>query len=447
MATTLSPTARHDPELGSPDKLRTALGSTVGTTIENYDFLAYGTAAALYFPTAFFPGNDPVVGTLVAFATFGVGFAMRPLGGIIGGHLGDLIGRKPVLVAALLLMGFATVAIGLLPTYAQIGVLAPILLVTLRMLQGIGFGAEWGSAILMTFEHAPRAKKGLYSAIPQVGVPLGVLLANVAFLVTANVAGDWAWRGPFLLSALLIVVGILIRTRLSESPEFETARQHDELVKSPVVDLLRKNWATVLRVIALRLAETGAFYVVVTYLLSYLTSQGLADRSVGLTGLIAASALGVALTPLWGHVSDRLGRKPVYLVGSLLTLGYGFPLFGLANTASAPLIVLAYVIALPILHDMLAGVQGSWFSELFDTAHRTSGASLGYQLSAALSGFIPFVATAVAVTWQWGGVAVLYSSMGLIGFLGVLATRETWKAARRVARPAVVPTAIPSLTR
>ncbi|RCV50419.1 MFS transporter [Marinitenerispora sediminis] len=423
----------HDPEAGSPDKVRVALGSAVGTTIENYDFLAYGTAAALYFGPAFFPGDSPLFSTLAAFGTLGVGFAMRPIGGIIGGHLGDRIGRKPVLVGALLLMGFATVGIGLLPTYDQVGILAPILLVLLRLLQGIGFGAEWGGAILMTFEHAPRRRRGFYSAIPQAGVPLGLLLANVAFLLSAQLDSHLAWRVPFLLSAVLILAGFVIRMKVSESPEFEEAQQQDELVKSPVLEVLRKDWRTVLRAIALRLAETGGFYVTVTYLLSYLQENDLATRGVALTGIVLASLIGVFGTPLFGALSDRVGRRPVYLAGCVLTILYGVPLFLMMNTGDAVVIVIGFVIALAVAHDSLAGVQASWFSELFDTRTRTSGASLGYQGSAALSGFIPFIATALAAALGWMGVALLYSAVGLIGAIGVALTRDTWGRAERAA--------------
>ncbi len=411
---------------GSPDKRKTAIGSAVGTTVENYDFLAYGTAAALYFPQVFFADNDPVVGVLLGFATFGVGFAARPIGGIIGGYLGDKIGRKPVLVGALLIMGISTVLIGLLPTYQAVGILAPILLVIIRIVQGLAFGAEWGGAILMTFEHAPWRKRGLYSAIPQVGVPLGVFLANLAFLATVDLPGDWAWRLPFLASSFLIIAGMIIRAKVSESPEFEETKQRGEIVKNPILQVLKDDWRTVLRVIGLRLAESGAFYIIVTYLISYITSQGIAERQLALTGLIVATGIGTFTTVLFGAWSDRIGRKKVYLIGCLLVVGFSFVLFPLVNTAVPFLIVLVYIVGLSIIHDMLAGTQGAYFSELFATNTRTSGASLGYQLSAAISGFIPFIATALAVALGWGGVAIVYGLMGVIGLLALAFTRETW---------------------
>jgi MFS family permease len=417
--------ADRAPDDGSPDKLRVAIGSGVGTTIENYDFLAYGTAAALYFGDVFFPEQSSLTATLASFATLGVGFAMRPIGGIIGGHLGDRIGRKPVLVGSLLLMGIATTCIGLLPTYAQVGVLAPILLVLLRLLQGIGFGAEWGGAILMTFEHAPRRRKGQYTAIPQVGVPLGLLLANVAFLIASQFDSQFAWRVPFVLSALLIIAGIIIRMRISESPEFEELQRTEQIAKSPVMDVIRHDWRTLLRAIGLRLAETGGFYVIVTYLLSYIKSEDIASRSTALTGLITAAALGVVTTLLFGRLTDKIGRRPVYIAGSALTLLFGFPMFLLVNTGNAVAIVLAFVLGLALCHDSLAGTQGSWFSELFDSRRRTSGASLGYQFSAAISGFVPFIAASLAAAWGWHGVAVLYCACGLIGLTAALLTRET----------------------
>lgn len=439
--TTTSPaSAASRAKDGSPDKLKTAIGSAVGTTIENYDFLAYGTAAALYFGDAFFHAEDPVVGVLLGFLTFGIGFAMRPLGGIIGGYLGDKYGRKPVLVGALLIMGGATVLIGLLPTYEQIGLLAPLLLTLIRIIQGLAFGAEWGGAILMTFEHAPWKKRGKYTGIPQAGVPLGLLLANLVFLFSVGLDSELAWRLPFLLSAVLIIAGLVIRLKVSESPEFEEAKAAGEIEKNPIISVLRSDWRNVLRAIGLRLAESGGFYVIVTYLISYLTSgdEPIAERSTALTGLVIAAALGVGATILWGHLGDKVGRKPVYVVGTILLIAFGFPLFGLVNTGSAMLIVFAYIFGLTIIHDMLAGTQGAWFSELFPVATRNSGASLGYQFSAAISGFIPLIATAVAIPLGFGGVALVYMACGLIGLTAALLTKETWGKKQRAEVDAII---------
>src|SRR4029450_12386402 len=285
--------AHWHPIDGTPEKKRVAIGCGVGATIETYDFIGFGTAGALYFGHVFFPSSDPLSATLLSFATLGMGFAVRPLGGILGGYLGDRIGRKPVLVAPLLLMGIATVLIGCLPTYAQVGVLAPILLVTVRVVQGLAFGAEWGGAILMCFEHAPWKKKGLYTGITQAGFPVGLLLANFAVLVSVPLGDQWAWRVPFLLSAVLIVVGILIRLKIEESPEFEELKEEGDLSKNPLAEVLRNVWRNVLRAFCLRIAETAGYAVSVTFILSYLSSQKLADRSTTLTALMIAAALGI----------------------------------------------------------------------------------------------------------------------------------------------------------
>ncbi|SDL15496.1 Sugar phosphate permease [Arthrobacter sp. ov407] len=430
---TLTQTQTHQAEHGSPDKLKVAIGSAVGTTIENYDFLAYGTAAALYFGTAFFPGQDPVAATLLAFATLAVGFAMRPLGGLIGGYLGDKYGRKPVLVGALLVMGAATFLIGVLPTYQQVGVLAPILLVAIRIIQGLAFGAEWGGAIMMTFEHAPWRQRGRYTGIPQAGVPLGLLLANLVFLATTGWNNEWSWRVPFLASSVLIIAGIIIRMKVSESPEFEETKAKGELVKNPLLTVIKNDWRTILRVIGLRLAESGGFYVIVTYLLSYIVANKLVDRQTGLTGLVLAAALGVVTTILWGRLTDTIGRRKLYIIGTAGIILFGFPMFLMVNTGVPFLVILVYIIGLPILHDMLAGSQGAWFSELFPANTRTSGASIGYQFSAAISGFIPLIAAATAAAWGWSGVAIVYMACGAIGLIAALVTRETWGKRERAA--------------
>ena len=366
-------------------------------------------------------------------SSFGIGFAMRPLGGVIGGYLGDKIGRKPVLVGALLLMGISTVLIGVLPTYAQVGILAPILLTLIRIIQGIAFGAEWGGAILMTFEHAPWKQRGRYTAIPQAGVPLGLLLANLVFLWSTNLDSELAWRLPFLLSSVLIIAGLIIRAKVSESPEFEDTKTAGLVVKNPIKEVFKNDWRNILRVIALRLAESGGFYVIVTYMLSYLTSgdEPITDRATALTGLIVAAALGLFTTILFGTLTDRIGRKPVYFFGTILLIAFAFPMFLLVNTGIPYVIVFVYVVAMAIIHDSLAGTQGAWFSELFNTNTRSSGASVGYQFSAAVSGFIPLIATAVAVPLGWGGVALVYMACGVLGLIGTVLTRETWGKRQR----------------
>ena len=418
---------------GSPHKMRVAIGCGVGATIETYDFIGFGTAAALYFGHAFFPSSDPLSASLLSFATLGIGFAVRPLGGIVAGHLGDRIGRKPVLVASLLLRGVATVLIGCLPTYETVGVLAPLLLVAVRVVQGLAFGAEWGGAILMTFEHAPSRRKGLYTGITQAGFPVGLLLANLAFLFSANLGGTWAWRVPFLLSAVLIVVGIMIRLKIDESPEFEELKETGQRAKNPLWEVVRDDWRNVLRAFCLRIAETAGYAVSITFMLSYLKmgEKPLASGSLSLAALTTAAAVGIAATTLWGHTTDFVGRKPIYVLGCAITLAWGLPMFFAVNTGEAVLIVLAFVVSYAVCQNSLAGVQGAWFSELFDTRTRTAGVSLAYQISAVVSGFTPLIATALYAGTGWIGPALLFSGYGLLGLLAALTTRETWGPVQR----------------
>src|SRR4030095_851526 len=290
----LQEVAHWHPMDGTPEKKRVAIGCSVGAVIETYDFIGFGTAAALYFGTVFFPESDPLSGSLLGFATLGMGFWVGPLGAVVvGGDAADRIGRKPVLVGSLLLMGVATVLIGVLSTYEAVGVWAPILLLTVRVVQGLAFGAEWGGAILMVFEHAPWRKRGLYTGITQAGFPVGLLLANLAFLASVPLGGSWAWRVPFLLSAVLIVVGIMIRLKIDESPEFEELKEEGAISKNPLVEVLRDDWRNLLRAFCLRIAETAGYAVAVTFMLSYISLNKIAGRPVTLTALLIAAALGI----------------------------------------------------------------------------------------------------------------------------------------------------------
>ncbi|WP_395308756.1 MFS transporter [Mycobacterium sp. AMU20-3851] len=424
------------PVNGTPDAKRVAVGSGVGAVIETYDFIGFGTAAALYFGTAFFPNSSPVAGTLAAFATLGVGFAARPLGGIIGGHLGDKVGRKPVLVASLIVMGLATFAIGLLPTYAAVGVLAPILLVTVRIIQGLAFGAEWGGAILMSYEHAPWKQKGRYTGIVQAGFPVGLLLANLTFLVSVHLPGDWAWRVPFLASLILVIVGLIIRAKVPESPVFEDVKSEGRVVKSPVVEVVKKDWRNILRGIGLRIAETAGYAVSITYMISYLKNSGLATASQTLTALCIASFLGIFATFGWASLTDKVGRRPVYLGVCALGIPFGVLMFAMVNTGLMLLIVATFVIAYGVCQNALAGAQGAWFPELFTANTRASGASLAYQISAMVSGFTPFITTLLFEGFGWVGPALLFSGYAAIGLWAALATRETWGPAERKAADA-----------
>lgn len=423
--------AMRGPVHGTKDVRRVALGSSVGAVIETYDFIGFGTAAALYFGTAFYPGADPVTGILASFATLGVGFAARPLGGILGGHLGDRLGRKPVLVGSLILMGIATFVIGLLPTYATVGVLAPILLVLVRVIQGLAFGAEWGGAILMTYEHAPWKSKGRFTGLVQAGFPVGLLLANLVFLGSGVLPGDWAWRVPFLASIFLVIVGLIIRSKVPESPVFEQVKEAGDIVRFPIVRVIRDDWRNIIRGIGLRIAETAGYAVSITYMISYINSNEILMKQETLTALCIGAAIGIVATPAWARLTDRIGRRPVYLWSTAFAVLFGIPMFLLVNTGVFPLIIATMIISYAVCQNSLAGAQGAWFPELFQAKTRASGASLSYQISAMVSGFTPFVTTLLFLSFGWMGPALLFSFYAAIGLWAALATRETWGARER----------------
>jgi MFS family permease len=414
------------PVHGTKDARRVALGSSVGAVIETYDFIGFGTAAALYFGTAFFPGADPVTGTLASFATLGVGFAARPLGGIIGGHLGDRLGRKPVLVASLVLMGLATFAIGLLPTYATVGLLAPALLVFVRIVQGLAFGAEWGGAILMSYEHAPWKKKGKYTGMVQAGFPVGLLLANLVFLFSVHLGNSWAWRIPFLGSIFLVIVGLIIRSKVPESPVFDEVKASGTIVKSPIVEVIKTDWRNIVRGIGLRIAETAGYAVSITYMISYLHTTGLSSKTETLVALSVAAAIGIFATAAWGHLTDKIGRRPLYIWSFAFDVLFAFPMFLLVNTGLSILIILTVIISYAVCQNSLAGAQGPWFPELFQAKTRASGASLAYQISATVSGFTPFITTLLFISFGWAGPAALFMLYALIGLAAAISTRDTW---------------------
>ncbi|MYV40182.1 MFS transporter [Streptomyces sp. SID1328] len=412
--------------LGSKDRVKTAVAAGLGTSVENYDFIAYGTASALYFGAVFFPESDRFVGTLLSFATLAVGFVMRPLGGAIGGYFADKVGRKPVLVTAMLVMGAATFLIGALPTYEQVGVFAPILLVALRMLQGLAFGAEWGGAITMAYEHAPWHRRGMFAAIPQSGNPLGIALASGVFAWSDTLDGNWQWRTPFLLSAVLVIVALIVRSRLTESPEFQEAQASGKTEKNPLLATLAGDWRGILRVIALRVVESFAYYSTATYLLNYITERHPDLRPVALSAIIAASVLAIAVTFLAGALTDRIGRRPIYITSCTAAIFFAFPMYLLTNSARPALVVTVFIVGIGLIHASLTGTQGSLLTEQFRTATRTSGASLGYQVAAAIGGFAPLLAAALVGAFGWPGAALLYLGAALIGLVGILATKETW---------------------
>ena len=413
---------------------RAALGSFVGTTIEWYDYYLYGTAAALVLGPLFFPSKEGAVGVIAAFATYAVGFAARPLGGAVAGHLGDRIGRKAVLVASLLCMGVSTTAIGLLPTHAQIGVWAPVLLVTARLLQGFSAGGEWGGAVLLSVEHAPAGRRGLFGAIPQMGSAAGMVLASGGFWLTRTLTSpeqflSWGWRVPFLVSAVLVVVGLLIRLKVTDSPAFTALREADGLARRPVAEVLRRNKRGVVLTTGMRLGQNGAYVLYTVFALNYLTTHVREDGAdVGLLAVLVASLLSLAATPLWGLLSDRVGRKPVYLFGGVLTAVFTVPAFALLDTGSTVLIVGAVVVAINLGHDSMYGAQGAFFAEQFDQRTRYSGASLGYSIGAVLGGGLTPLIAASLLALGGGSpwiVAAYLTFLAVLTVVSAAVTRET----------------------
>jgi metabolite-proton symporter len=411
---------------------RVVSASLIGTTVEWYDFFLYSSAAALVFNKLFFPTADPLTGTLLAFTTYAIGFLARPIGGLVFGHFGDKIGRKKLLVLSLLLMGGATFAMGLLPTYATIGVAAPLLLTLLRLVQGFALGGEWGGAVLIVSEHGSAERRGFWASWPQCGAPGGNLLATAVLAILAAVQTDeaflaWGWRIPFLLSAVLVVIGLWIRLAVSESPVFLAARQKAPATeKAPIVEVFRRGWRQVLIAMGARMGENVSYYVITAFILVYLTeSLGLA-KSVGLNAVLIGSAVHFVTIPLWGLLSDRIGRRGVYLFGAVGMAVWSFAFFALLDTRSFGVIALATTVGL-VLHGAMYGPQAAFFSELFGTRVRYSGASVGYQLASILAGAVaPLVAVALLNAWDSTVPVSLYVvAMCLITVVAVLAARET----------------------
>lgn len=411
-----------------------AIASFIGTAIEWYDFFLYGTAAALIFNKLFFPTFDPLSGTLAAFGTYAVGFIARPLGGIVFGHYGDKIGRKTMLSLTLLLMGIATFCIGLLPTYGTIGAWAPALLILLRLLQGFGVGGEWGGAVLMAVEHAPIGKRGFYGSWPQVGVPAGLLLSTSVFSYVSTLPEDqllsWGWRVPFLLSLLLVGVGLFIRLRIAETPAFTQVQESGTIVRIPLLDAIRSHPRNILLAMGARLAENGVFYIYSVFVLVYVTEQLKLPRSMALNGVLLATVGELMSIPAFGALSDRIGRRPVYMGGAAFSALFAFPFFWMIDTQHPALLWFAIVLGLAIGHGAMYGPQASFFSELFGARVRYSGASLGYQLASVFAGGLsPLIATSL-LQWSHGKpwpIAVYMIVMAVITLVSVYLAAETWQ--------------------
>ncbi len=406
------------------------LASFIGTTIEWYDFFLYGTAAALVFNRLFFPTLSPLAGTLSAYGTFAVGFIARPLGGIIFGHYGDRVGRRTMLVWSLVIMGVATALMGLLPGYDRIGIWAPLLLVFLRFAQGIGVGGEWGGAVLMAVEHSGGDRRGLHGSWPQMGVPAGLLLSTGVFALVAGRLPEsaflsWGWRIPFLLSVALILVGLFVRLRLAESPLFDRVKSDEGVARAPIIEVVKRHPREIVVGMGMRFGQNVLFYIFTVFVLSYGEGTLGYSRSTMLSGLATAAAVGLFSIPLFAAWSDRVGRRPVYLAGAVISLLYAFLFFPILELGPG-WVAIAIVLGLNLGQDLMYGPQAAYFSELFSTRVRYSGASLVYQLTSVFSGGLaPIIATLLLARRGPGAVALYMAAAAAVSVVGAWFAPET----------------------
>lgn len=412
-----------------PRALRAVVASTVGTAIEWYDFFLYGVAAALVFPKVFFPGSDPYSATLASFGTYFVGFVARPVGAALFGHWGDRLGRKASLVATLLLMGLATIAIGLVPGYDRIGIWGAVLLTVCRVLQGIGVGGEWAGSVLMAAEWGPKHQRGFLASWPQFGAPAGLLLANGAVMAMSALSGDafltWGWRIPFVASIVLVGIGLWIRRGVGETPTFDRLKADNRIERAPVVEVIRRHWREIVLTGLLRTGQQTPFYVFTAFVLSYGTQRLGLSRGALLGDVLLAAAVSMVTIPLFGHLSDRVGRERMLAFGALLMVFWPFAYFGLLDTASPWLVLLAIVLAEPI-HDLQYAPQAAIIADAFPAELRYSGASLGYQLASLTAGGpAPLVALwlleRTGASWS---IAAYLSGTGVVTLLALWGLRR-----------------------
>lgn len=379
---------------------RILIASLVGSSIEWFDYFLYGTVAALVFNQLFFVNEDPTIGLLLSYASFALAFFIRPFGGVIFSHIGDRIGRKKTLVLTLSIMGVATFGMGLLPTYQAVGIWAPILLITLRLVQGLGIGGEWGGALLLAVEYAPAEKRGLFGAIPQMGVTIGMLLGTIALsfmtLLPESAFMTWGWRLPFIFSALLVFFGLWIRKGIDETPSFKKVKESGDVPKLPIVETLKNYWREVIIAVGAKVVETAPFYIFSTFVVSYATTNLGFSRTATLTAVMIATIITTILIPIMGMLSDKIGRKKLFIGGTIGMALFAFPYFWLLQQQSVLLLIIATVIGLGIIWAPITAVLGTMFSEIFDARIRYTGITLGYQIGAALAGgTAPLVATAL----------------------------------------------------
>ncbi|MSU79520.1 MAG: MFS transporter [Gemmataceae bacterium] len=411
--------------------IEAVIASTIGTTIEWYDFFLYGIAVDIVFSKLYFPHAGSAA-TILAYCTFTIGFLARPIGGVIFGYMGDRLGRKSALVTTLLLMGISTVLIGFLPTYAEIGIAAPILLTLLRFLQGLGVGGEWSGAVLLALEYGPTGRRGFVASWPQAGVPLGLLAANGAMALCQHLTGDdflvWGWRIPFYLSGLLIVVGLLIRLRITETPLFLAVQEKKEVAEAPVTDTIRQHWRDLLLIAGMRITENASFYLFVIWIATYDNRVLHVGLPVMMLAVNVAAVCEFFTIPLFGMLSDRFSRRSIYITGCLFLFLFALPYYALLNTGQTGWIIFATVLGVSVGHAMLYGVQASLIPELFGTRLRCTGASIGYQLAVPISGGIaPLIATTLIDVYkdQYWPVAAYIMINSAISLTCVLMLAET----------------------
>lgn len=407
----------------SRERYRALAASAIGSVIEWYDYFLYGTMAAIIFGPLFFPSNDPVVSQILSLASFALAFLIRPIGGVLFSHMGDKIGRKITLIITLSMMGLTTVGMGLLPTYATIGIAAPILLTVLRLVQGLALGGEWGGGLLLAVEYSPSHRRGFYGAIPQTGALAGLALGNLA--VTGSIAifseeafESYGWRIPFLISAVLVLLGLWIRKAVGETPSFKKVQAENSAEKLPIAAVFQKNWREVLIVIGAKAIETGTFFLFATYTISYMVSIGY-PRVQALNAVLISAVITIPLMLLAGAISDRVGRKKVYTTGTILAMIFVIPYFELLKSGNWWLALLGIFIGFSCIWALVGATLGSYFAESFPPAVRYTGVSLGYQVGAAFfGGPLPLIATALvaayASTLPVGLVVIGFGAISLV---------------------------------
>lgn len=400
--------------------------SLSGSAIEWFDFFLYATAAAFIFDKQFFPSDDPYISQMLSYLTLALTFFIRPFGGVVFSHIGDRIGRKKTLVVTLSMMGGATVAIGLLPTYAQVGILAPILLIVCRIIQGLAIGGEWGGALLLAYEFAPKNRRGLFGSVPQTGITIGMLLATIAFALVSQLPQDafesWGWRLPFIASIVLIIVGLWIRGGLGETPAFNEQKSSGNVAKLPIAETLRYHWRAVLIAIGAKIVETAPFYIFATFVVSYATGTLDFERSTVLNAVSAGALASTILIPVMGWLSDKWGRVQVYMAGAAAIGIFAAPFFLLLGTGQDWAVFMAVIIGLGIVWPPVTATLGTLTSEIFSTRVRYTGVTLGYQVGAALAGgTAPLLCTYLLSRFDgsWAPIAIYIVAIAILSIIAV----------------------------